>query len=1318
MKSTMLKFKKTTISLSVISLIIAGALIHIISKPVKAAPTSYYFNNAVNTSPSNLGNYWYDYDATDPALELPDLSEDEVHILPDATYAGNAVFRQFAGNEGTVTGNASFYDSSNNLGGIVEGNVIFYGNNSLAGGTINGTKTRYFTATTSSVFHDYTVLGPWTVIADGVNVTMTSATYDDTTVFSPINGGAFIGGVNRISMYGLHHTLAIRYNKTLLTSSVPATSDYTVRINGVITPVTNVAISGSEVILTTTDEVAIYDTVLVTYVRGVNLVKNAQGLNAINMTNINLPVSLPVEEAPVYSAVVGTKLYVSNNHSASVTVIDTESHEVLTTIPVGEYPEFSVAVGKKLYVGNLQGNTVSVINTETDSVVATIPVVAGPYFLTVVGHKIYASGTATDKVSVIDTNTDTEIEQITVGTAPWFSGVVGTKLYVPNRLSNSVSVIDTVTDDVIATVSVTIGIQGARAIPVGTKVYISGGGNTVSVINSLTDTVTASSPITVGTTPYFGAAVGTKLFIPNRSSANVSIIDTTTDTKTNVTVGTNPFSVTVLNGLVYVNNEGSDTISVINPATNTVISTMTVGDGPFYSTAGGDKIYVSNNHGDSLSILDTKFVTAFLPNLLSFSTTTEDGLYAQGESIAITATFNKPLQAGSTMTVALNSGGTAVLNSVSGSTLSGTYVIGPSDSALDLSVTSVTSASVTDTSARTRTSYTILPMSQGDLVAENSFITRNLGDSHDITIGSHLKIPVGDNPYQVSAPITVSGVKYLYVANQGAGTVSVIAQPNHNLITTIPVGDEPYGLATASVSGVTYLYVANTGSDTVSVINTATNTVAATITVGVKPYYAAAVGTKVYVTNSMSNTVSVINAVTNTVTATVTVGSYPRGIKAHGTDVYVANYGDPNYSGGNYISVINSTTDTVSANIITPSQSDGPRGLNVLGSKVYVTNFRSSNVSVIDTATNSITHTITVGRGPRGVVGVGSNIYVENFDDSTLSVIDTGTNTVTHTVYTGNAPSGISVDGTDLYITNFQDHSMTIFNTLTNTFRSAPAVISDIKDSPIKAGVTQISWTTDKRADSLVEYSLDTSYSESVSSEDLTTDHLVELSGLREGASYYYRVTSTDEDGNITVSEGGRFRTASGGIIIGFFNNSSSGSVDPETPSTPTPTPDRPEEPEIPLVTVPVERPSFFCPGWPTTTSSPSTSTLGQRLKGMFLLAIEDWGSLWYVNTSDAKRYEVKLPTALCLLQTVSQGISNTDIAKVPTAEQGGPTTPLGERLKGSIVIQPQSQGKTSYIDLTGLRHSFTPANLLNIAKDFALGISNLNLLKIERGNQ
>ena len=56
-------------------------------------------------------------------------------------------------------------------------------------------------------------------------------------------------------------------------------------------------------------------------------------------------------------------------------------------------------------------------------------------------------------------------------------------------------------------------------------------------------------------------------------------------------------------------------------------------------------------------------------------------------------------------------------------------------------------------------------------------------------------------------------------------TVSVIKTANRAVVATIPVGNEPLGVAFTPDG--TQAYVANIGSNTVSVIATATNTVVA-----------------------------------------------------------------------------------------------------------------------------------------------------------------------------------------------------------------------------------------------------------------------------------------------------------------------------------------------------------------------------------------------------------------------------------------------------------------------------------------------------------
>ncbi len=1044
---------KLHLSLRIYKLLFINLLVlFCISFTPYAHAATYYFNNAVDTSPATVGNYWNNVGATVPAGVLPNLAVDQVSILTGANYVGDAVFNGGAGNNGTVTGNATFSgDFSENAG------------------TVTGTKTRYYTTNIIND-HVYPIIettrgfildGPWTVVADGVTVSLSffqnfDITYDNTTTLTTLNGGSFRDIVS--PYYANGNTIYLSYYN-LDETSLPATSDFQVTINSTPVTVTDVDVSYPSlglVTLTLASSVNPEDLVSLDYTPGVNPLRSSgTPLDYLPLDNLSIPYAIPIEGSG-YPAVIGTKLYMPNGLNQAVSVIDTTNNTVVDTIPIGNTPSYLTTFGVKVYSSNTQNDNVSVIDTTNNTVVATIPVGNFPQLITTLGTNVYVINSFDETVSVIDTTTDTVVATLPVGDDPSGFWAVGTKLYVPNFSDDNVSVIDTTNNTIIDTISV--GVDPYAALSVGTKLYVPNNTNnnpilidTVSVIDTTTDTVIDT--ISVGKNPSYLTLVGTKVYVNNFESDTVSVIDTTTDTVVaTIPIGIGSYYPTVLGTKVYVLNRFDSTVSVIDSVTDTVVDTILVGYEPIFMTVLGTKIYVINSGNGminplgtgqaTLSIIDTTLIPSQLPNLTSFSTSASSGTYTQGQSIPITAHFGRTLQAGSTMTITVNTGRSITLNDVSGSTLSGTYTVGNTDTTPDLSVSEITSANVSDLNGHTRTSYD-LPASVGTFTAENSFITRNLGDSKNIVIGPYISIETGDNPYQISTPVTVSGIDYLYVANQGGNSVSVIRISDNTPVDTIPVGSEPYGL---SVVG-TNVYVANIASNTVSVIDTLTNTVTATISVGLKPYYVETLGTNVYVTNGQSNTVSVINSLTNTVTATIPVGSYPRGIKAHGTDLYVANYGDPNYSGGNYISVIDSLTNTVTDTIITSAGSDGPRGVTTLNDTVYVTNFRSNTVSVINTATNTITHTIDVGVGPRGILGSGTTLYVENFDDGTISIIDTNTNTVTDTIDVGHSPAGMRLVNTDLYISLFQDDRISIFDTVTNTLRQ-----NSIGGSRIKYG--------------------------------------------------------------------------------------------------------------------------------------------------------------------------------------------------------------------------------------------------------------------------
>ncbi|WP_319436181.1 beta-propeller fold lactonase family protein [Mycobacterium sp. RTGN5] len=313
-------------------------------------------------------------------------------------------------------------------------------------------------------------------------------------------------------------------------------------------------------------------------------------------------------------------------------------------------------------------------------------------------------------------------------------------------------------------------------------------------------------------------------------------------------------------------------------------------------------------------------------------------------------------------------------------------------------------------------------------------------------------VPVGNDPSEVA--LSPDGSK-LYVTNLNDNTVSVIDTATNRVTATIPVGKAPEGVA-VSPNGT--VYVTNISDGTVSVLGGG-NAVTKTISVpgcggctgGPGPNAVAfssngryAYVAKVPPNNTRYGTVSVVDTLTSAVITGITVGpagTYPQDVAyaytSSGERLYVANVG-PTGSYGT-VSVIGityngSTTPTLTpaATINVGTKGNFPVALAVSpdGSHVYVVNNSDGTVSVINTATNSVTATIPVGSGPQQVAVSpdGTRVYVTNGASNTVSVINTSTNTVTNTIEVGTLPDGIAVspDGQHIYVANSGSNTVSV----------------------------------------------------------------------------------------------------------------------------------------------------------------------------------------------------------------------------------------------------------------------------------------------------
>jgi YVTN family beta-propeller protein len=293
-------------------------------------------------------------------------------------------------------------------------------------------------------------------------------------------------------------------------------------------------------------------------------------------------------------------------------------------------------------------------------------------------------------------------------------------------------------------------------------------------------------------------------------------------------------------------------------------------------------------------------------------------------------------------------------------------------------------------------------------------------------------IGVGSDPEGVAVDSSAGTV---YVANSGAGTVSVIDEKTNAVTATIGVGSDPEGVAVNPAAGI--VYVTNADDDTVSVIDAATNAVTATIGVGSFPDGVAVDPTAgtVYVTNGQSDTVSVIDAATNAVTATINIPAtdgYPDAVAADPTagTVYVLD----SSSNPGRVAVIDVATNAITAFITVGYDAEGV-AVDPGAGTVYVPNADSGIASVIDVATSTVTGTISADRPSAVAVDpAAGTVYVAG---GSVSVADVATNTVIDTVPATAREIAVDSSTHTAYVTNFSENSVSVISP-----GQAPAVTS------------------------------------------------------------------------------------------------------------------------------------------------------------------------------------------------------------------------------------------------------------------------------------
>jgi len=152
----------------------------------------------------------------------------------------------------------------------------------------------------------------------------------------------------------------------------------------------------------------------------------------------------------------GARLYVAENLTNKVAVVDLAARRVITKIEVGEYPYDCVISndGQRVYVSNWGSRSVSVIDPADSKVVGTIQVGDHPNDLELTrdGKTLYVANANSNTVSVVDTAQAKEVEAISTALHP--KSPIGSTpnavalspdektLYIANADNNNVAIVD------------------------------------------------------------------------------------------------------------------------------------------------------------------------------------------------------------------------------------------------------------------------------------------------------------------------------------------------------------------------------------------------------------------------------------------------------------------------------------------------------------------------------------------------------------------------------------------------------------------------------------------------------------------------------------------------------------------------------------------------------------------------------------------------------------------------------------------------------------------------------------------------------------
>ena len=306
------------------------------------------------------------------------------------------------------------------------------------------------------------------------------------------------------------------------------------------------------------------------------------------------------------------QIYVTNERSGDVTVIDGGDFKVVGTIPVGKRPRgiHLSPDGKRVYVAvsgtpiegppalDAQGNPILKKNSKADDD----------------DDDDSKADKSADGIAIVDVAQKKLTGKISAGSDPeeFALSKDGTRIYVSNEDIRTATVINIASGKVEHLIPVGREPEGVAVTPDGKQFYVTcETGGEIFAIDTTSYQVVGhfSVPVRPRSVDFLSnAAIG---FIPSESKGQLNVIDTATPKllKTiDLPAGSRPMRVRVApdNTRVYVSDGRGGTVSVMDTKTYEVLATIKVGTRPWGIVLSPDGKYLFSANGPSndVSVVD------------------------------------------------------------------------------------------------------------------------------------------------------------------------------------------------------------------------------------------------------------------------------------------------------------------------------------------------------------------------------------------------------------------------------------------------------------------------------------------------------------------------------------------------------------------------------------------------------------------------------------------------------------------------------------------------------------------------------------------